>query len=66
MPALREWKRQADALFLMQKRRLVPINAPLEVTLLISEGRMDLDNGVKQLLDAAKEYGLVPMICQNI
>jgi hypothetical protein len=60
MPAQREWKRQADALFLMQKRHLMPINAPFEVMLLISEGRMDLDNGVKQLLDAARGYGLVP------
>jgi Holliday junction resolvase RusA-like endonuclease len=64
MPAVHEWKRQADALFLIQKRKLrinPTIRGPFEATITISSSsRIDLDNGVKLLIDAAREYGLVP------
>jgi hypothetical protein len=61
MPAQKAWQQQADALFLMQKRGLSKIDGPFEVQITIcSSCRLDLDNGVKQLLDTARGYGLVP------
>lgn len=61
MPAQRAWKQQADNLYLMQKRGLGKIDGPFEATITIcSSCRLDLDNGVKQLLDTARGYGLVP------
>jgi Holliday junction resolvase RusA-like endonuclease len=63
MPAICEWKRKADALFLLQKRRLLSekITGPFEVTIIVNEGsRQDLDNGIKVLIDTARAYGLVP------
>ena len=62
MPAQKEWKR--DALFLTQKRKLIAgkvIDGPFEANIAIaSSSRLDLDNGVKMLLDTAREYGLIP------
>jgi hypothetical protein len=64
LPAIREWRSKADALFLMQKRKIAAhglITGPFEATITIcSSCRLDLDNGVKQLIDTAREYGLVP------
>jgi hypothetical protein len=61
MPAQRAWKQQADNLYLMQKRGLGKIEGPFEVQITIcSSCRLDLDNGVKLLLDTARGYGLVP------
>jgi hypothetical protein len=48
MPAQREWKRKADALFLMQKRKLLAdgnVTGPFEATITIDPAsRLDLDN----------------------
>ena len=63
MPAISEWKRKADALFLLQKRRLLSekITGPFEATITIDPAsRIDLDNGIKLLIDTARAYGLVP------
>jgi hypothetical protein len=64
MPAQRDWKRRADALFLVQKRKLLAngnISGPFEATIIIDPAsRLDLDNGIKLLIDTAREYGLVP------
>lgn len=63
MPAQKEWRRRADALFLVQKRSLAgeKITGPFEVTITISSScRLDLDNGIKLLIDTARSYGLVP------
>jgi hypothetical protein len=64
LPAIREWRRRSDALFLLQKRKLAAggsITGPFEATITIaSSSRLDLDNGVKLLIDTAREYGLVP------
>jgi hypothetical protein len=64
MPAQREWKRKADALFLIQKRKLVAngnITGPFEATITVSDAsRIDLDNCCKLLLDTARSYGLIP------
>jgi Holliday junction resolvase RusA-like endonuclease len=61
MPAQREWKRQSDSLYLLQKCGLGKITGPFEATIIINEGsRQDLDNSVKQLLDTARGYGLIP------
>ena len=64
MPAQKEWKRKADALFLMQKRKLADggaITGPFEALITIaSSSRLDLDNGVKLLIDTARSYGLIP------
>jgi hypothetical protein len=63
MPAQRAWKSKADALFLSQKRKLLPnvVAGPFEVSITIaSSSRLDLDNGIKLLLDTVREYGLIP------
>lgn len=64
MPALKEWRRQADALYLLQKRQCLAsgtITGPFEATITISSScRLDLDNGIKLLLDTARAYELVP------
>jgi hypothetical protein len=61
MPAQREWKRQADSLYLLQKRGLGKITGPFEATITVSEAsRIDLDNCCKLLLDTARSYGLIP------
>ena len=64
MPALKDWRRKADALFLPQRRKLLAggnITGPFEATIIINPtSRLDLDNGIKLLIDAARGYGLVP------
>lgn len=64
LPAVRKWRSKADALFLLQKRKLIAsekIDGPFEVTVIIDPAsRIDLDNGIKLLIDTAREYGLVP------
>jgi hypothetical protein len=64
MPALKAWRGKADALFLMQKRKLPSgetINGPFEAIIVINPmSRLDLDNGIKLLIDTAKDYGLIP------
>ena len=51
MPAQKEWKRKADALFLMQKRKLFAgdkITGPFEANITIDPAfRLELDNSVK-------------------
>ena len=68
MPAQKEWKRKADALFLMQKRKLADggaITGPFEALITIaSSSRLDLDNGVKLLIDTARSYGLAQLLFQ--
>jgi Holliday junction resolvase RusA-like endonuclease len=60
MAAQKAWKQQADNLYLMQKRGLEKIEGPFEVQITIcSSCRLDLDNGIKHLIDAARGYGLV-------
>jgi hypothetical protein len=61
MPDQKAWKQQADNLYLMQKRGLEKIEGHFEVQITIcSSCRLDLDNGVKLLIDTARSYGLVP------
>ena len=61
MPVQREWKRKAESLYLIQKRGLGKISGPFEATMTIDPAsRIDLDNGIKLLIDTAREYGLVP------
>jgi hypothetical protein len=64
MPAIREWRSKADALFMMQKRKLLAggkITGAFEATITIDPmSRLDVDNGVKLLIDTARDYGLVP------
>jgi hypothetical protein len=59
MPAQKVWRRQADALFLVQKRGLGKITGPFECTLIISEGRADLDNHAKQAIDFARDMQVI-------
>jgi hypothetical protein len=58
MSALKAWRNEADALFLLQKRKLFAsgkIDGPFEVTVIIdSVSRLDLDNGLKLLIDNRK------------
>jgi Holliday junction resolvase RusA-like endonuclease len=64
MPAQKAWRDQADALYLIQKRKIAAdgqITGPFEALITIcSSCRLDLDNGLKLLLDTARDYGLVP------
>jgi Holliday junction resolvase RusA-like endonuclease len=63
MPAIKAWKQQADDLYLLQKRGLAggTITGPFEITITVaSSSRSDLDNGVKLLVDTAKDYGVIP------
>jgi Holliday junction resolvase RusA-like endonuclease len=63
MPAIKAWKGQADALYLLQKRGLAggTITGPFAATITISSSlRTDLDNNLKILLDTVRSYGLVP------
>lgn len=55
------WKRTADALFLTQKiRRMACIEGPFRAELLLMEGRrMDCDNAIKCVLDAAQRWNLI-------
>lgn len=57
-----EWRRQADALFLTVKRQLAgrQIFGRYEAVVILNEkNRLDIDNGVKGLLDYASHCGLV-------
>jgi hypothetical protein len=62
MPAVKEWRRKADALFLLQKRHLLTgqtITGPFEAHIVIDEkSRQDLDAGIKILIDTAVSYGV--------
>lgn len=58
-PLIREWHARADALFLTQKP-LASIVGQFEALVTINpKSRLDLDNGLKQLIDAARNYELV-------
>ena len=56
----KEWLRQADAHFLMQKRGLKPITGPFEITITLRDGsQTDADNAAKLLIDTVRRFGLV-------
>ena len=58
----KEWLRQADAQFLLQKQALAgqAITGPFELTLTLRDGsRKDLDNCCKIAIDAVRRYRLV-------
>lgn len=58
---VKEWQRQADALFLMQKRGLAPpITGRYELTLTLPDGsKADLDNCCKLAIDTVRRFRLV-------
>ena len=58
---VRAWLKNADAHFLMQKRRLPPaITGRYEIILTLRDGSaIDADNTVKIAIDAARRYRLV-------
>ena len=57
---VKEWQRQADALFLTQKRGLKPILGQHEVIITLRDGsRCDQDNVLKLLIDSLRRFGLV-------
>jgi hypothetical protein len=60
-PLVKEWQRQADALFLLQKRSLPPpIQGQYGITITLEDGsRIDADNTVKLLIDTIRRYRLV-------
>ena len=60
-PKVKDWMRQADALFLSQKRKLPPaIKGRYEVIITLAEGsRIDADNSVKLLIDSLRRFQLV-------
>ena len=60
-PKVRAWLKNADAHFLMQKRRLPPaITGRYEIILTLRDGSaIDADNTVKIAIDAARRYRLV-------
>jgi Holliday junction resolvase RusA-like endonuclease len=60
-PKVKEWLRQADAHFLMQKRHLPPpIAGQYGITITLQDGsRIDADNTVKLIIDTIRRYGLV-------
>jgi Holliday junction resolvase RusA-like endonuclease len=58
----KEWLRQADASFLLQKRALAgrAITGPFELTLTLREGsKTDLDNCCKLAIDTVRRFRLV-------
>ncbi len=60
-PKVKEWQRQADNLFLVQKRGLPPpIAGKYEITLTLKDGsKIDADNTVKLLIDTVRRFRLV-------
>lgn len=58
---VKQWRDQADALFLTQKRKLgPPIIGQYEAVVTLRDGsRIDADNTLKLLLDAVRRFGLV-------
>lgn len=62
MGRITRWRQEADALFLSVKRQLAgrKIFGRYEAIVVLSEAnRLDIDNGVKGLLDYARHCGLV-------
>ena len=57
----KEWLRQADALFLTQKRGLPPpITGPFEIAITLQNGsQIDADNALKLLIDFVRRVRLV-------
>ena len=60
-PKVKEWQRQADNFFLVQKRNLPPpITGKYEITLTLKDGsKLDADNAVKLLIDTVRRFKLV-------
>ena len=58
---VKEWLRQADALFLTQKRGLPPpILGRYEIIITLQYGsRLDADNAAKSIIDLVRRFGLV-------
>lgn len=57
----KEWLRQADALFLTQKRTLPPpIAGRFEITVTLRDGlRIDADNTLKAIIDVCRRFNLI-------
>lgn len=60
-PKVKAWLREADGLFLMQKRSLpAPITGPYEITITLRDGSaIDADNTCKAIIDLVRRFGLV-------
>ena len=60
-PKVKAWIRNADAHFLLQKRKLSPaISGRYEIILTLREGSLiDVDNTPKQVIDFVRKRGLV-------
>jgi len=58
---IKDWQREANGYFLTQKRSLAPpIEGQYELTIVLREGsRLDLDNGLKLLIDSLRRFNLV-------
>lgn len=56
------WTRDADAHFLLQKRKMAPvITGQFEIIITLKDGsRIDADNTLKICVDAVRRFGLVP------
>src|SRR5688500_4694697 len=70
-PAYRLWQREADALFLTQKRKTGRIVGRFTAFVTLDETRKrkpDTDNLVKCLLDALQRWGVVPndRLCDEV
>lgn len=60
-PKVKAWIRQADAHFLMQKRKLAPaIKGRYEIIITLRDGSaIDADNTAKLLIDTVRRFNLV-------
>lgn len=60
-PKVKAWLREADGLFLMQKRTLAPaIKGRYEIIITLRDGSsIDLDNTPKLLIDTVRRFNLV-------
>ena len=60
-PKVKAWIREADGLFLMQKRKLAPaIKGRYEIIITLRDGSaIDADNTTKLLIDTVRRFNLV-------
>jgi hypothetical protein len=60
-PKVKAWQRQADALFLTQKRKLGPaVAGGFEIVVTLPEGsKIDADNTIKIVIDCVRRFRLI-------
>jgi Holliday junction resolvase RusA-like endonuclease len=60
-PKVKAWMRQADALFLTQKRKIgPPVSGGFEIVITLPLGsRIDADNTLKGVIDCVRRFRLV-------